>query len=156
MATFTGRRHDVAEVPHPVEAVWELLVDPAQVARMTPLVHSIEVDDQERWVWHLQKVPLLGRGFDLTMTEEMVFTPTSRIDFRHGPLGPRSRAGAEGHYALEPAGTGTRLEIALTVRAQLPVPGMTRAAVQPAMHGVLTQMGHRFATNLLAELRRRR
>ena len=41
MATFTGRRHDVAEIPHPVEAVWELLVDPQQVARMTPLVHSI-------------------------------------------------------------------------------------------------------------------
>ena len=155
MATFTGHRYDVAEVPHPVEAVWGLLVDPALVARMTPLVHSIEVDDRGRWVWHLQKVPLLGRGIDLTMTEEMVFTEPSRIEFRHGPLGPRSRAGAEGHYALGPVGGGTRLEIDLTVRAQLPVPGVTRAAVQPAMQGVLSQMGHRFAANMLAELRRR-
>ncbi|WP_432476811.1 SRPBCC family protein [Nocardioides sp. GXQ0305] len=155
MATFSGRRHDVAEVPHPVEAVWELLVDPDQIARMTPLVHSIEVDEQERWVWHLHKVPLLGRGVDLTMTQEMDFTPTSRIDFRHPPLGPRSRAGAEGHYLLAPVHGATRLEIDLTVRVQLPVPGVTRAAVQPAIHGVLVQMGHRFATNLLAELRRR-
>ena len=155
MATFSGRRHDVAEVPYPVEAVWELLVDSAEVARMTPLVHSIEVDDQGRWVWHLRKVPLLGRGIDLTMTEEMDFTPTSRIEFRHGPLGGGSRAGAEGHYALESVAGRTRLEIDLTVRAQLPVPGVTRAAVQPAMHGVLAQMGHRFAANMLAELRRR-
>ena len=155
MATFAGRRHDVAEVPHPVDAVWDLLVDPDQVARMTPLVHAIEVDDRDRWVWHLRKVPLLGRGVDLTMTQEMDFTPTSRIEFRHGALGPGSRAGAEGFYSLGSVPAGTRLEIDLTVRVQLPVPGLTRAAVQTAIHGVLAQMGHRFAANLLAELRRR-
>ena len=53
MATFSRTRRDVAEVPHPVDAVWGLLVDPDAVARLTPLVVSIDVDGDGRWVWCL-------------------------------------------------------------------------------------------------------
>lgn len=155
MAVFSSTRRDVADVPHPVDAVWEILVDPAAVARMTPLVASIDVDEQGRWVWCLQRVPLPGHRFDLAMTEEMEFTPRRRIDFRHGPLGDGSRAGAAGHYLLEPRDGATRLSIELTVTAQLPLPGLARGAVEPAMQRVLTQMGNRFAANMLDELGRR-
>ena len=155
MALFSSTRRDVAEVPHPVEAVWEILVDPDAVARLTPLVASIDVDDQGRWVWCLQRVPLPGHRFDLVMTEEMEFTPQRRIDFSHGPLGHGSRAGARGHYLLEPLDGATRLSIELTVTAQLPLPGLARGAVEPAMHRVLTQMGNRFAANMLRELSQR-
>ena len=153
MATFTSTRRDVADVPHPVDAVWGLLADPAAVARMTPMVASIDVDDRGRWVWCLQRVPLPGHRLDLTMVEEMTFTPQTRIDFTHGPLGgDRGRAGAEGHYVLEPVADGTRLEIELTVSADLPIPGLARRAVETAMHQVLNQMGNRFAANMLREL----
>ena len=153
MATFTSTRRDVADVPHPVDAVWELLVDPGAVARLTPLVASIDVDEQGRWIWCLQRVPVPGRPLDLTMTEEMTFTPKTRIEFTHAPLEHGLKAGADGHYELEPQGAdATRLGIELTVTAQLPLPGVTRRAVEAAMQQVLSQMGNRFAHNMLREL----
>lgn len=156
MATFSRTRRDVAEVPHPVDRVWDLLVDPGQVARLTPLVASIDVDDQGRWIWRLSRVPVPGRRVDLTMTEEMTFTPQTRIEFTHPPLDSGVSAGAHGHYLLEPAEAGTRLSIELTVTARLPLPGVARPAVEAAMHQVLNQMGHRFAANMLRELGRDR
>lgn len=156
MATFRSTRRDVAEVPHPVEAVWDILVDPDAVARMTPLVESIEVDDQGRWVWSLRRVPLPGHLLDLTMVEEMTFTPHTRIEFSHGPLERGDRAGAEGYYALEPLDGATRLSIELTITVQAPLPRLARAAVEPTMQRVLTHMGNRFAAAMLAELDRRR
>ena len=136
-----------------MDAVWGLLVDPDAVARLTPLVASIDVDQEGRWVWCLQRVPLPGHRFDLTMTEEMTFVPQTRIEFTHGPLGDGVKAGATGHYELEPVGeSATRLGIELTVTAQLPVPALARRAIEPAMQQVLTHMGNRFAHNMLREL----
>lgn len=152
MATFARTRRDTADIPHPVDAVWDLLVDPDAIARLTPLVADIDVDGQGRWVWALQGVPVPGRRLDLTMTEEMTFTPQSRIEFAHAPLDGGVRAGAEGHYALEPIDSGTRLSIELTVTARLPLPGLARPAVEATMQRVLNQMGNRFAANMLREL----
>jgi len=154
VATFTRSRRDTADVPHPVEAVWDLLVDPDAVARMTPLVARIEARD-DRWRWCLQGVPLPGRSLDLTMDEDMTFRPQSRIEFTHPPLERHLQAGASGHYALEPSAAGTLLTIDLTVSARLPLPGLAGPAVTTTMAQVLRQMGTRFATNLLAELERR-
>ena len=152
MATFTRTRRDTADVPHPVADVWNLLVDPDAIARLTPLVSTIAVDGQGRWVWALQGVPVPGRRLDLTMTEVMAFTPQSRIEFTHDPLEDGARAGADGFYALEPSDEGTRLSIELTITARLPLPGLARPAVEATMHQVLNQMGNRFATNMLREL----
>ena len=155
MGTFSRTRRDTADVPHPVDAVWDLLVDPAAVARLTPLVGSIDVDEHGRWVWCLQRVPVPGRRLDLTMTEEMSFDPKRRIEFTSAPLGDGIRAGADGHYVLEPLDGATRLSIELTVTAQLPLPSLARPAVQATMQQVLNHMGNRFAANMLAELGRR-
>lgn len=152
MATFTRTRRDTADVPHPVDAVWDLLVDPDAIARLTPLVSTIDVDDQGRWIWCLQGVPVPGRRLDVTMTEEMTFTPKTRIEFTHGPLAGGARAGADGHYALEPIDSGTRLSIELTITAGLPLPALARPAVHTVMQQVLNQMGNRFAANMLREL----
>ena len=154
MGVFSRTRHDTAEVPHPVGAVWGVLTDPAAVARLTPLVSSIDVDDQQRWVWHLRGVPVPGRRLDLTMTQEMTFRPQSRIEFTHPPFSRAVEAGADGHYALEPVAAGTRLTIELTITARLPLPSLTAPAVHTVMHQVLDRMGDRFAANLLAELDR--
>ncbi|GAA1478393.1 hypothetical protein GCM10009623_28390 [Nocardioides aestuarii] len=156
MATFSRSRRDTADVPHPVDAVWELLVDPDAVARLTPMVARIEADG-DQWLWCLQGVPLPGRALDLSMLETMSFTPQSRIDFTHGELERHLQAGAEGHYGLEPASDdGTRLTIDLTITARLPIPGVARPAVHTAMSQVLRHMGDRFASNMLRELDRRR
>ena len=154
MGEFSRTRRDTAEVPHAVGAVWDVLADPAAVARLTPLVSSIDVDDQQRWVWSLRGVPVPGRRLDLTMTEEMTFRPLTRIEFTHPPFSRAVEAGAEGHYALEPVASGTRLTIELTVTARLPLPALAAPAVHTVMHQVLDRMGDRFAANLLAELDR--
>ncbi len=154
MATFSRSRHDTADVPHGVDAVWDLLCDPAAVARMTPMVARIEADG-DTWVWHLRGVPLPGKVVDLTMTERMEFEPQRRIGFTHEPLTSGIVAGAEGHYALEPAESGTTLTIDLTITARLPLPGMAGPAVRSAMSQVLRHMGDRFAANMLRELDRR-
>lgn len=151
MATFSRTRRDTADIGHDVDAVWELLSEPATVARLTPLVARIEADG-DTWVWHLQGVPLAGRVVDLTMTEQMTFAPRTRIAFTHEPLTSGIVAGAEGHYGLEPVDDGTRLTIELTVTARLPLPAVARPAVQSAMSQVLRHMGGRFAANMLREL----
>ena len=156
MATFSRSRHDTADVPHPVEAVWGVLVDPDAVARLTPMVSRIEATG-DQWLWCLQGVPLPGRALDLSMLETMSFEPRTRIDFTHGELERHLQAGAQGHYGLEPVGDDTtRLTIDLTVTARLPVPAVARPAVHTAMAQVLRQMGSRFATNMMRELDRRR
>lgn len=155
MATFSRSRRDTADVAHDVDAVWELLSEPATVARLTPLVARIEADG-DTWVWHLQGVPLAGKVVDLTMTEQMTFEPRTRIGFTHEPLTSGIVAGAEGHYVLEPDGEGTRLTIDLTVSARLPLPAVARPAVHTAMSQVLRHMGGRFASNMLRELDHRR
>ncbi len=154
MGVFSRTRRDTADVPHPVGAVWDLLADPAAVARLTPLVSSIDVDEQQRWVWCLRGVPVPGRRLDLTMTQEMTFSPQERIEFTHPPFTRAVEAGADGHYVLEPVPTGTRLTIELTVTARLPLPGLAAPAVHTVMHQVLDRMGDRFAANLLTELDR--
>ena len=120
---FARTRRDSADVPHPVEAVWEVLIDPDAVARLTPMVSRIEVDDAGRWIWCLQGVPAPGRHLDLTMTQEMTFRRPELIEFAHPPLDRVLAAGAEGSYTLEPVDRGTRLSIDLTVTAR------TRVAV---------------------------
>lgn len=156
MATFSRSRRDSAHVPHPPQAVWDLLVDPDVVARLTPLVARIEVRDagdaSATWVWHLQGVPLAGKVIDLTMTEEMTFDPLRRIGFDHAELSHTLEAGAEGCYELEPEDGGTRLGIDLTVSARLPLPSLARPAVNAAMAQVLRFMGSRFAAHLQHEL----
>ena len=152
---FARTRRDSADVPHPVEAVWEVLIDPDAVARLTPMVSRIEVDDAGRWIWCLQGVPAPGRHLDLTMTQEMTFRRPELIEFTHPPLDRVLAAGAEGSYTLEPVDQGTRLSIDLTVTARLPLPGLAAPAVQTVMHQVLERMGSRFATNLTTELDRR-
>ncbi len=153
MAVFSRTRQDAADVPHPVEAVWDLLVDPAAVARLTPMVSRIDADPaREVWVWWLQGVPLSGKVVDLTMKERMSFEPHTRIDFTHEPLESGIVAGAQGCYRLAPIESGTRLTIDLTVSARLPLPGLARPAVQTAMAQVLRHMGTRFSSNMLREL----
>jgi carbon monoxide dehydrogenase subunit G len=152
VAVFSRTRQDTAEIPHPVEDVWALLVDPGAVARLTPMVSRIDARGDDVWVWCLQGVPLSGKVVDLTMTEQMSFEPQTRIDFTHEPLESGIVAGAQGFYELEPSDAGTRLTIDLTVSARLPLPGLARPAVQTAMAQVLRHMGTRFASNMLREL----
>ena len=73
MARFTGKTESEAVVTAGRERVWDLLTDPDAVARLTPFLQRIEVED-DLWIWHMGNIPGLPVKFAPTFTERMRFT----------------------------------------------------------------------------------
>lgn len=152
MATFSTSSRSAATVTAGVHEVWDVLTDPALVARLTPFLHTVRPEG-EHWVWQMTKVPVLGKSFSFTFRERMDFDPKSRIDFTHDPTpGADEAAGVIGWYALREHPRGTRLETSMEITVDLPFPGLVRPAVETAMKGVIAVMGQRFSHNLLHHL----
>jgi hypothetical protein len=87
-----------------------------------------------------------------SFTERMSFDEPRRIGFTHDPQSGPEKAGVEGTYLLEEVDGGTRLSIDIDICVDLPLPGLSRGAVERAMRGVIGLMGRRFASNLLTHL----
>lgn len=153
MTVFSATKRSTAVVPHPRDAVWEVLSDAKLVARLTPMVRSIE-DHGSTWLWKLAPIEVLGKSVGLSFTERMEFTPTQRIVYTHAPTGDE-RAGVEGTYELADRGAGTGLTIELGVDVDLPFPRLAKPAVQASMQAVIAAMGVGFSRNLERELARR-
>ena len=152
MATFSTSNRSAATVTADVDAVWDVLTDPALVARLTPFLQTVRPEG-EHWVWQMTKVPVLGKSFSFTFRERMDFDPRTRIDFTHDPApGSKETAGVTGWYALKEHPRGTRLETSMEITVDLPFPGLVRPAVETAMKGVIAVMGQRFSHNLLQHL----
>lgn len=154
MTVFSASKRSTAVVPFSREAVWSVLSDAGQVARLTPMVRSIE-DHGGTWLWKLSPIEVLGKSIGLAFTERMDLQPTERIEFTHTPKG-EERAGVEGSYTLTEKGAGTHLAIDLGVHVDLPFPRLAKPAVQTTMHGVIAAMGAGFAHNLDRHLRSQR
>jgi carbon monoxide dehydrogenase subunit G len=153
MTTFSSRNVSDAVVGAPATAIWAVLEDPAQLAELTPLVRAIDVVG-ERWVWHLRGISALGVSVEPTFTERMTFEPCRSIRFAHEPPdGHTERAGAEGVYLLHDLGDGrTSLHIDITLCVELPLPRLSRRAVEKVMATSMQHTGDRFAANLYARL----
>jgi carbon monoxide dehydrogenase subunit G len=154
MTVFSASKRSTAVVPHPRPAVWDVLSNAGLVARLTPMVRSIE-DKGETWLWKLAPIEVLGKSIGLSFTERMEFTHQERIVYTHAPKGDE-RAGVEGTYDLADSGAGTRLSIELGVHVDLPFPKLAKPAVQASMQAVIAAMGVGFARNLERELARHR
>jgi carbon monoxide dehydrogenase subunit G len=153
MTTFSSQNTSVAEVPAAREEIWGVLRDPQALAAVTPLVRAIEVDG-DMWTWHLRGIAALGMSVTPSFTEHMTFHEPSEIRFAHEPPDGRSeRAGANGVYTLTELGERrTRVAIDITVCVELPLPRMSRRAVQAVMAKTMQRTGDRFATNLYERL----
>lgn len=156
VATFSATKTSEATVDHPRDLVWDVLTDPAAIARLTPMVRSITATD-DLWHWQLVNIPVLGQSFELGFTEAMTYEPKSAITFTHAPAGNGTeRAGTKGRYDLSDAGKGsTHLRIELTVTVDLPFPRLAKPAIQATMQGVLAAMGSGFGRSIEKELRTR-
>lgn len=158
MATFSATKTSEATVAHPRDLVWDVLTDPATVAKLTPMVRSITAKG-DLWHWKLAKIPVLGQSFELGFTEAMAYDPKTAITFTHAPQGDKGdeRAGTDGRYDLSDSDTkgSTDLRIELTVTVDLPFPGLAKPAVQATMQGVLAAMGSGFGRAIEKELRSR-
>lgn len=140
------------------QQVWDVLTDPALLARLTPLLRSIDQvsgdDDEALWRWRMSGLTVLGRDVGAPeFTERMRFDEHRSIDFEHTPPeGAREWAGARGHYGLVEVAEGTHLTIGLEVEVDLPLPRAAGPAVSASMTRVIASMGDRFGTNLCRHL----
>jgi carbon monoxide dehydrogenase subunit G len=152
MTRFSAETRAEAVVAAARADIWAALTDPVLVGELTPFVRRIHADG-EHWLWEMSGLKVLGIGVAPTFTERMVFEEPERIEFHHDPpAGKTERSAVEGWYELTETGTGTRLVTSLEIVLDLPLPRASGRAVRATMNGVITQMGERFSTNLLAHL----
>jgi carbon monoxide dehydrogenase subunit G len=150
---FSARNISVSTVPVSSQRIWELITDPHMLASLTPLVRSIEASGSV-WTWTLNGIEGLGLRVEPVFTERMQFTEGRQIVFTHEPLrGVHERAAVEGTYDLTPDGErSTGLKVDLVLSVDLPLPGLSRPAVERVMHSSMRLTGKRFASNLYEEL----
>lgn len=152
MATFRARNRSSAVLRSSRSEVWAVLTDADLIARMTPYVTAIDVDG-DRWTWRMAQIPVLGISVAPTFTEVMELHPEDRIVFTHDPDRPDEMTSVMGTYDLaDHAGGGTDVSIDLQIACDLPLPGLTRPAVERVMAGVVKHMGTVFSRNLLKHL----
>ena len=151
MTRFSASNSSAATLKSSRADVWKALTDPELLPRLTPYLQRIDVDG-DRWTWQMTKIPILGKSIGSTFTEVMTFDEPTRITFAHDPERPEERTGVEGEYLLRPEGSGTHVAIDLEIWCDLPLPKISRIAVETVMHGVVAAMGRRFAHNMLRHL----
>ncbi|HSP04836.1 MAG TPA: SRPBCC family protein [Acidimicrobiales bacterium] len=153
MTCFSTRNVSNGDVPVPRSAVWEVLTDPQCLTEMTPLLDGITVDG-DRWCWQLSGIRALGIEVAPSFTEQMTFDEPSRITYRHAPpAGQTERAGADGVYELTEVGPDrTHLSIDITLHVDLPLPALSRRAVERVMAASIARTGEVFAERLYRHL----
>lgn len=153
MTCFQTRNVSSGDVPVAPAAVWEVLTDPQCLTEMTPLLAGITVDG-DRWCWQLAGIKALGVEVAPSFTEQMTFEEATRITFRHAPPeGAVERAGADGVYELAEVGPDrTHLSIDITLHVDLPLPAISRRAVERVMASSIARTGDVFAERLYRRL----
>jgi carbon monoxide dehydrogenase subunit G len=151
MTRFSAHNSSAATLKYPRKDIWDALTDPELLPRLTPYLHSIDVDG-DRWRWNVAKVPLLGKSIGTTFTEVMTFEEPTYIGYKHDPERSEEHSAVEGDYHLEEVAGGTRVSIDLDVTVDLPFSRVMRPAVEGGMRAVMALMGRRFAHNLLRHL----
>ncbi|MGI9596219.1 MAG: SRPBCC family protein [Acidimicrobiales bacterium] len=153
MAVFTARNASSSTVPAPSREIWKLITDPETLADLTPLVRSIEAAGP-RWEWTLEGIAALGLNVDAVFTERMDFTEGSKIVFTHDPPAEKhERTGLSGVYDLTPVSDeATVLAVDLSLTIDMPLPGMSRKAVEGLLESMMRATGAMFASNLYERL----
>jgi carbon monoxide dehydrogenase subunit G len=152
MTRFANRTRSEADLPVSREQMWEVLTDPGCLAALTPLIADITADG-DVWTWRLSGISALGVSVAPSFTEQMAFVRPERIEYSHAPpAGVVERAGAEGVYTLTEVDGGCRLFIDLEMWVELPLPRVSRRAVERVMAQTMQRAGDRFAENLYAHL----
>ena len=160
MNRFSTRIESSDVVGAPREEIFAVLRDPALLSDLTPLVEDISEVGTQHWRWQLAGISALGTRFHPCFTVAMRFREHDRIDFSHDPPnGHHEHASAAGVYELEDLGAGgefpdgaTRVSIVLDVHVGLPLPNVSRRAVEGVMQRTMQRMGDRFAANLRRHL----
>ena len=118
----------------PRQAVWDVLNDPASMAKTMPGVQSFDVHDAERWTANV-KIPLglggLKMKIDMTKTEER---EPEFAQLRIKGTGVGAMLSMETSFELSDAGGGTLMKWAADVKLAGPVGSMGQRVLQPIVN----------------------
>lgn len=153
MTAFSSRDVSTAIVPAARDEIWAIVSDPDALAELTPLIESIRPAGN-LWTWQLKGISALGVSVAPSFTERMHLTAPELMEYVHEPpAGTDELAGAHGTYRLtEVSPTSTRLEIDITLCAELPIPKLGRRAVEKVMATTMRRTGDAFAERLYERL----
>ena len=113
MTRFTASNKSDATLKSSRKDVWVALTDAELLPKLTPYLNRIDVVD-DRWTWHVTKVPILGKSIGSTFTEVMTFDEPKQIGF---DARPRAHRGDDGGQRRVPP-RGGRLRHARLHRAR--------------------------------------
>jgi carbon monoxide dehydrogenase subunit G len=119
----------------PRQAVWDVLNDPASMAKTMPGVESFDIHDAERWTANV-KIPLglggLKMKIDMTKTEER---PPEFAKLKIKGTGVGAMLSMETSFLLGDAGGGgTSMQWAADVKLAGPVGSMGQRVLQPIVN----------------------
>jgi carbon monoxide dehydrogenase subunit G len=118
----------------PQQAVWEVLNDPARMAKTMPGVESFDVQDERRWQAHV-KIPLglgvLPLSIDFEKTEER---PIDYARLRAKGTGVGAMLSMETGFHLSEGGGGTQMRWEADVHIAGQVGSMGQRVLQPIVN----------------------
>jgi carbon monoxide dehydrogenase subunit G len=118
----------------PPEVVWEVLNDPARMAKLMPGVQSFDVLDDTHWKANV-KIPLglgaLPLSFDFTKTEERA-PEYARLYAKGNGVG--ALVSLDTQFHLAPAAEGTEMKWEADVGIAGPVGSMGQRVLQPIVN----------------------
>jgi carbon monoxide dehydrogenase subunit G len=128
------------EFQAPRATVWEVLNDPARMAKTMPGVESFDVQDDEHWRAHV-KIPLglggLRMSIDFEKTEERE-PEFAKLHAKGNGVG--AVMNMDTSFALSDAGSGTLMKWEAEVHLLGPVASMGQRVLQPIVNQQVTQV----------------
>ncbi len=122
------------EFAAPRATVWEVLNDPAQMAKLLPGVESFEVQDERHWKANV-KIPLGLGGLKMAMNFDKVEERApeyARLVAKGSGVG--AMLNMETQFHLSEAGAGTSMRWEADVKIAGPVGSMGQRVLQPIVN----------------------
>jgi carbon monoxide dehydrogenase subunit G len=124
----------VREFEASVQVVWDVLMDPARLAKLLPGVESFEITDDTHWTANV-KVPLGMGGLKLKFNfERAEERPTEYAKLNAKGQGVGAIVGLDTEFHLTPDGDRTSMRWAADVRVAGPVGSMGQRVFQPIVN----------------------
>jgi hypothetical protein len=128
------------ELSAPRETVWQVINDPAEMAKLMPGVESFEVADEKHWTAKV-KVPLGLGGLKMTMNfEKLEEREPEFASMRAKGQGVGALMDMTTSFTLSEAGEGTSMAWEADVKIAGPVGAMGQRVLQPIVNQQVQQV----------------
>ena len=134
------RVEGVKEFDAPAQLVWDVLMDPARMAKLLPGVESFEVHDATRWTAAV-KVPLGMGGLKLKFDfEQLEQRPIEYAKLNAKGQGVGAIVAMVTQFHLTPDGERTSMRWEADVRVAGPIGSMGQRVFQPIVNQQVTSV----------------